>query len=223
MLSLNVNIRSQEKKELRKIRKENFLPGIIYGKSSMDNLLVKIPYLNFKNIYKEVGKGTIINLEVKDEKQDSKSKKHSVIIRDIQKDPLSGKFIHVDFYQLSMKKEVEVIIPLEFKGKAPAENELGGILIKNIHEIKIKALPKDLISSIKVDVSPLKSFEDEIKIKDLKVSAEIKIQDQMEGIVANIEKPKEETVEEAPTEEKPEEIEVVKEKKKEEKDEEKEN
>lgn len=216
MLSLNVDIRSKEKKELKKIRKEDFLPGIIYGKSSAKNLPVKISYPSFENIYKEAGKGTIVNLKIKEEKE---NKEYSVLIREVQKHPISDKFIHVDFYQLPMEKEVEVTIPLEFEGTAPAEKELGGILIKNIHEIKIKTLPKNLISSVKVDVSSLKNFEDEIRIKDLKISSEIKIQDQMEGIVASVGKQKEEIVEEVAAEEKPEEIEVVKEKKKEEKEE----
>lgn len=214
MLSLNAQFRSQEKRELKKIRKENFLPGVIYGKSSTDNLSVKVFYLDFEKIYSRTGKSTIINLRVKDGEQRLTSKEYSILIRDVQKDPISGKLIHIDFYQLPMEKEVEVVIPLEFEGKAPVEKELGGILIKSIHEVKIRALPKDLISSIKIDLSLLKTFEDEIRIKDLKIPPEIKVQDQPEGTVVSVTEAEEEITEAAPAEEKPEEIKRVEEKEK---------
>lgn len=214
MLSLNAQFRSQEKRELKKIRKENFLPGVIYGKSSTDNLSVKVSYLDFEKIYSRAGKSTIINLRVKNGEQRLTSKEYSILIRDVQKDPISGKLIHIDFYQLPMEKEVEVVIPLEFEGKAPVEKELGGILIKSIHEVKIRALPKDLISSIKIDLSLLKTFEDEIRIKDLKIPPEIKVQDQPEGTVVSVTEAEEEITEAAPAEEKPEEIKRVEEKKK---------
>ncbi|HOK35405.1 MAG TPA: 50S ribosomal protein L25 [Candidatus Pacearchaeota archaeon] len=215
MLSLTVEPRLKSEK----VRKENFLPGIVYGKD-VGNMLIKLPYVDFEKIYKKAGESTVINLRC--EIENGKIQEFPVLIREIQKDPLSDKFIHVDFYQLPMDEEVEVTIPLEFIGEAPAESQLGGVLIKNIHEVDIKALPKNLISSIKVDVSSLKTFEDAIKIKDLIVPAGVKILANPEEIVALIGKVEEEKIETVPTEteEKPEEPEVIKKEKKTEEEEE---
>lgn len=220
MLSLNVEPRLKIEKP-KKIRKEKFLPGVVYGKD-VGSISIKLPYIDFEKIYSEAGKSTVINLKYK--MPDGKIREFPVLIRDIQKDPISDKIIHIDFYQLPMDKEVEVTIPLEFEGEAPAEVQLGGVLIKNIHEVEIKALPKNLIPSIKVDVSSLKTFEDEIKIKDLPVPEGVRIMANPEEIVTLVGKVEEEKIEETVTEEveEPEEPEVIKKEKRTEEEEEKE-
>lgn len=204
MLSLVARRRKEIGKKLKTLRNEGFLPGIVYGKE-IGNLPIIVKYQDFKDVLKKISEGTIINLKIE-------KKNYPVLIREIQKDSLSEKFLHVDFYQLPMDKEVEVNIPLVFEGVAPAEKELGGVLIKNLHEVKIRALPKNLISSIKVDISSLSSLESEIKIKDLKLPPEIKILENSEEIVALVKK-EEEKIEVAPEQIRPEEIKTVKEEK----------
>lgn len=204
MLSLVVKGRKEIGKKIKTLRNEGFLPGIVYGKE-IGNLPIIVKYQDFKDILKKISEGTIVNLKIE-------KKNYPVLIREIQRDPLSEKFLHVDFYQLPMDKEVEVNIPLVFEGVAPAEKELGGVLIKNLHEVKIKALPKNLIPSIKVDISSLSSLESEMKIKDLKLPPKIKILENSEEIVALVKK-EEEKIEVAPGEIRPEEIKTVKEEK----------
>lgn len=215
MLMLTAKTREKNKEKAGLLRKNNILPAVIYGKNLKD-VSLKVDYNDFNDIYKEVGESMIINLKIEGiegEKRDE----YPVLIREVQKDPLSGNFLHVDFYQLPMNEEVEVTVPLEFEGEAPAEKELGGVLIKNIHEVEIRALPKDLIYSIKVDTSSITTFEDEIKIKDLKIAPEVKILADPEEIVALVGKIEEEKIEEVPEKEKEkvEEIEVIGEKKEE--------
>jgi large subunit ribosomal protein L25 len=209
MLSLIVE--SRQKGSPKFLRKNNYLPGVVYGKE-IKGLPIKVGYQDFEKIYKKAGESTIITLKVKTEE---KQKEFPVLIREVQKDPLSENPLHVDFYQLPMNEEIEVTIPLNFKGEALAEKELGGILIKNIHEIDVKALPQNLIHSIDIDISSLKTFEDTIKIKDLPVPPGIKVLADPEEIVALVGRVEEEKIEAAPSEEKPEEVEVIKEKKEE--------
>jgi len=138
-----------------------------------------------------------------------------VLIHDIQRDSVSDKFIHIDFYQASLKQEVEVVIPLVFKGVAPVIKELGGTLVKEIQEIKIKALPQNLPHDIKIDVTSLKTFEDEIFIKDLKIPAEVKVLRNPDEIIVKVVPPtKVEEELEKPIEEKVEEVEKVEKEKK---------
>ena len=129
----SLTVKSRLEKPLL-LRKKDLLPGVVYGKD-VGNLLIQLSSQEFEKIYKEVGESTIINLKIQQAIANSKgessvshrtgkqqtTQEFPVLIREIQKDPLSGKFIHVDFYQLPMEKEVEVTVPLEFVGKAPAE------------------------------------------------------------------------------------------------------
>jgi len=186
MLFLTAQIRSEKRRKVKKLRKEGFLPAIVYGKG-IENLPIKVSYRDFKKIYQKAKEGRIINLKVKNDKE----REFFTLIREVQKDPLSDQFIHADFYQLPKREEVTTVVPLKFEGEAPAEKNLGGVLIKNIHELKIKALPKDLIFSIKVNLSSLKSFEDVIKVKDLKIPSNVKILANPEEVVALVERPQE--------------------------------
>ena len=212
MLSLIVEKREKLKEKTDFLRKDNLLPAVVYGKE-LGNVPVKTNYNDFKNTYEEAGESTIIKLKIKGEKD--KEEEYPVLIREVQKDPLSGDFLHADFFQLPMNEEVEVTVPLDFKGESPAEKELDGVLIKNLHEIEIKALPNNLVHSIEVDVSSLAQLDDEIKIKDLVVPDEVKILTEPDEIVAVVGRVKEEKIEEEPEEEKIEDIEVVGEKKEE--------
>lgn len=212
MLALTVESRPLKRKELKLLRRTGYLPAIVYGRA-MKNLPVRLDYKDFEKVYQETGKSTIIKLQIKGTNDDKKNIEYPVLIRDVQKDPVSEKYLHIDFYRLPMKEKIEVAIPIEFKGKALAEEELGGVLIKNIHELKIKALPQDLVHKVEVDISSLKTFEDTIKVKDIILPSNIEVLIPVDEVVVLVRKEEEEEIEAAPTEEKPEEIEVVKKKK----------
>jgi len=109
-----------------------------------------------------------------------------VLIKEVSRDPLTEKFLHVDFYQPKLKEAIEATIPLVFEGEAPAVKELGGTLVKNISEVEVKALPQNLPKEIKVNVGVLKTFEDHIKIADLKLPEGVKILKEPEEIVAQV-------------------------------------
>lgn len=209
MIKLSAKIRKDFGKKTRSIKKAEMIPAVVYG-PSVKNISVEVDYEGFKKVFNQAGESSLIILEVEGEK-----KERPVLIHEIQKDHVSGKFIHIDFYQASLKQEVEVTIPLIFEGVAPAIKELGGTLIKEIQELKIKALPQNLPHDIEVDISTLKTFEDEIRIKDLQLPAGIKITRSLEEIVAKVvplTKVEEELAK--PVEEKVEEVEKVEKEKK---------
>src|SRR3989338_7705498 len=100
--------------------------------------------------------------------------------------------MHIDFYQLPLDKEIELSIPVESSGEAPAVKELGGILVQNLHEVNIKALPTNLIHEITVDLSGLKEMGNSILVKDLIIPSNIEILADMEQTVFTVEQPREE-------------------------------
>lgn len=207
MLTISVKIRD-EKEKLNTLREKGGLPAVLYG-HGVKNLLLSVSEKEFEKIYKQAGGSSLISLETKDQKE-----KPLVLIHETQKNPLTDKFIHIDFYQPSLKEKTEAKIPLIFEGEALAVKELNGTLIKSIQEIEVKALPQNLPHEIKVNIESLKTFEDNILIKDLKVGEGIEILKQAEEVVASVapparveeelEKPIEENVEEVEKVEKPE-------------------
>jgi len=89
---------------------------------------------------------------------------------------------------------------------------LEGTLVKNINELKVEALPANLLSEIKVDISSLETFDDLIKIKDLDISKDVKILADKEEAVASVSPPRTEeelAALEEEVEEKPEEVEKI--------------
>jgi large subunit ribosomal protein L25 len=174
MISLKAKTRIEKNYE------DGSIPAILYG-PGVENLMIQINRKEFEKAY-EVVEETLMTLEVD-------GKQYSVLIYDTQQDPVSLDFIHVDFYQPNLKAEVETEIELEIVGEAPAVKNLGGTLITNIKELKIKALPKDIPNAIKIDVSGLNTFEDHILVKDIKVPSTVKVMDDPEEVVVQVTHP----------------------------------
>lgn len=197
MFELSAKIRKSDE-STDALRKQGFLPAVLYGKG-VENLSLSVDRREFEKIYKQAGTSSLVALTAGD-------RKFSVLIHSLQKHALSGDFIHIDFYQPSLTEATIAKIPLEFIGIAPAEKDLGGTIVKDIQELEVKALPTNLPSKIEVDVSSLKTFEDNILIKDIKISKDVEIIKESDEVVvsvsaptnveAELEKPIEEAVEE---------------------------
>jgi len=207
MLVLKAEKRKLTGKKVRKLRKEGEVPAVLYG-PEIKNISLKLNLKEFERIYKEAGETSLISLEVENDK-------FSVLVYDVEKDSLTNEPIHVDFYQPILTKEVEAFVPLVFEGESLAVKDLGGTLVKEIQGVKVSALPQNLPHEIKVDIDSLKTFEDEILIKDLKVPNNVKVLKDLNEVVAIVIAPELEKIEkelEKPIEEKVAEVEKVEEK-----------
>ncbi len=209
MINLRAKIRKVFGKKTRSAKRSGKIPAILYG-PEIENIPLEVDVKDFKKVFEQMGETSLISLKLEGDKNEKK-----VLIHAIQRDPINDDFIHIDFYQPSLKQEIEVEVPLIFEGVAPAVKELGGTLVKEIQQIKIKCLPQNLVHDIKIDVSVLKTFDDEILVKDLKVPPEIKLLKNPNEIVAKVALPTKVEEELAkPIEEKVEEVEKVEKKEK---------
>lgn len=177
MLTLSAKIRKVFGKKVKNLRKKGILPAILYG-PKIKNLPLQINLKEFKKVFEKVGESTIFELLVG-------KKKYSVIIHDLQRDPLSNEILHVDFYQPPLAEKIVAKVPLVFKGESMAEKK-GGVLVKNITEIEVEAFPKDLPHEIEVDLSKLKNFEDHIFVKDLPFGEKVKPSRPLDEIVVYV-------------------------------------
>ncbi len=190
MTSLTATIR-QTKEKSDTLRKQGILPGVLYGES-IKNVSLKVVEKDLEKVLKTAGETSIISLDIGGKSTD-------VLIHQIGKDPVSGKAIHIDFFHPSSKKKIEAEIELVFEGESEAVKSGGGILIKELKEIKVKGLAKDLPKELIVDISVLKTLEDRVLVKDLPLPAGIEVfGHREEDIVAHIALPREEKEMKAP-------------------------
>ncbi|HPO06956.1 MAG TPA: 50S ribosomal protein L25 [Candidatus Pacearchaeota archaeon] len=178
MLTIDAKIRELKGRKTEELRREGMIPAVLYG-PGIENKDLTVTGKEFANLFRQAGKSSLVGLRVENE-----AKNFMVLINDLSVDPVSGKTIHIDFYQPDLKKEIEADVPLVFVGESPAVKDLGGTLIKNFDEIAVKALPADLPREIKVDISVLKNFDDAIAVKDLTVAGKVELLKNPEEIVA---------------------------------------
>jgi len=182
-----------EKLKAKKIRRDKMIPAVIYGQGKKARHIA-LKYLDFEKLYDQIGESSLVDLDI-DGKNEIKA-----LIHDVQTDPISGKYIHADFYEVDLTKKVTVAVELEFTGEAPIVKNEGGILIKHLNEIEIECLPTDLVKKFKVDVSGLTDFNSAIHVKDLKISDKVEILNDPDEVVINVSEPKEEEEKPAPAE-----------------------
>lgn len=170
-------------KSPKELRREGLIPAVVYGKKEQSTS-VCVDAKEFKKLLRSIGETTVFDLQI------TGGKTYHVLVRDRMFDSLSGDILHVDFYAVSLDEAIETAIELEYTGEAPAVKELGATLVKNLDEIDVKALPNDLPSSLVVEVSSLKTFEDVIHIKDLAISDKVTILSDPETIIASVSRPR---------------------------------
>lgn len=187
-IELEAKTRELVGKSQNSLRKEGFLPSVIYG-HNFKSLPIQIKYSDFEKIFKKAGESTLINLKIE-------GREEPAVIKDIQKDPVSDKIIHADFYKVNLKEKIKAKVPLVMKGESEAV-KAGGILVKIVNELEVEALPQDLPHELQIDISRLQNFGDHILIKDISISDKVKIEANLEDIVALVQEPRAEVVEEA--------------------------
>jgi len=181
-IQLKSKMRDVIGKKVKQSRKDGLVPAVVYGhKIASRNIWINL--LDLKKTYNKAGESTLIELEVD-------GKNINALIQDVQIEPMSGNFCHADFFEVNMSEKIEAEVPLEFIGESEAIKALGGMLLKNADAIHVSCLPGDLPAKIEVDISAIKTFEDHVKVKDLKISDKVKILSDIEMIVAGVMPPR---------------------------------
>lgn len=164
-LELAVDARSVLGKQTKRLRRAGNVPGVVYGKGT-PSIPVQVDAKHFETLYHAAGRTTIFQLEIPG------TGTRSAIIKSVQRHPLSGRAIHVDFFLPDLTIELQIDVPLVFVGEAPAIETTGGSLFTSLSHLKVTALPADLPHEITVDVTPLVDLEAAIHVRDLGVESD---------------------------------------------------
>ncbi len=169
---LNVAARAQTGRSAsRRLRKANRVPAILYGKhTSPESLSIEGP--EFVRLLRSVaGRAVLVELERAD-----KPDKALTFVQEIQRDPMTDKYLHVDFQEVKPDEKFEIRVPIQITGESFGVKNQSGVLETNAHQIRIRCLPKDLPEFIIVDVTELKVGE-AIKVGEMKPIAGVEFLD----------------------------------------------
>lgn len=181
-VDLDVEERKEAGKgEIGRLRKTGFVPGIVYGDENKA-LPVKLERKKLIHFFHSIGGVNVLtNLKIKGEKGSSDQ---LVIIRDMQRDPVTDNLIHLDFQRVSLKKRITSEVNIVLKG-IPEGVTAGGILDHALRIVEVESLPLDMPELIELDISGFK-IHDSIHVKDLPLPPNVKMKTDPERGVLSI-------------------------------------
>ncbi len=191
-IKLEAKTRLETGKSVKKLRRLGFVPAVVYGHGAA-NINVAVAASRIAQVLKEAGESTLLELQIEGDSSSigvGAGKTRNVLIHATQTDPVRDFITHVDFMEVRMDQKIKAGITVVCVGEAPAVKELGGILVRNIHELEVEALPADLPHHLEADISAMKTFEDHIKVGDIKITRGVKILADETMIVASVMPPR---------------------------------
>ncbi len=186
----------------RRIRKAGQIPAVVYGAKKEPIPLLVDPRAISDVLHSQSGHNTIFSVSVE-------GTLSNVMVKDYQVDPVRGKLIHADLYEIAMDQLLKLTVDIETTGEAEGVKIGGGILDVVSRSLEVECLPADIPKSILVDVSHLK-INDYIRVKNLPVNPKVKVLNDPEVVIVTVAPPVKEEVVEAAAPAGPAEPEVIK-------------
>jgi large subunit ribosomal protein L25 len=205
---LDARRRSVVGKQVRALRREGIIPGVLYG-TGVESTSLELEGREASRVLSRLSGSTLLDLVLEGDT-------HNVLVRDVQRDPILQTVRHVDFLKVAMDVAIRTAVPLDLVGEAPAVKTFGGVLVTGVDEIEVEALPADLPSRLTVDLEALTEIGKAITVGDLFVGKGVKLLTSKDELVARVTQAEAEIVEEEPVAAVPVEPEVIEKPKKEE-------
>jgi large subunit ribosomal protein L25 len=143
---LSGELRDGRKKALAgRLRRSGKIPAVVYG--AIEPLAISVDAREFRTSFKRITENTIIDLRLS-------SESHEVLVKDYQRDNLTGEILHIDFYEFKKGVALRTRVPVRLMGNPVGVKE-GGILEVLLHSLEVECLPKDLPEEITLDISEL--------------------------------------------------------------------
>ena len=194
-LELEASKRNVTGKKVRFLRRQGIIPANIYG-HGIDSTAINIDVKNLKHLVAHAGKTDLISLKVDDSEAPVK-----VLMREVQRNPMTDEPLHVDFYQVRMTEKIKAEVPLVLIGEAPVLKKVkGSSVIRLIDSLDIEALPDDLPHSFEVDVSHLEELDQTIHVKDIPLGHGVTLFSDPEQMAVKVIEARKEEVIEVPVE-----------------------
>lgn len=165
----------------RKMRREKLVPGIVYSKGQ-ETKHVRVDQIDFVKVFRIVGTSSLMELEVDGEVL-------PVIVKSVQRDPVKGDVIHIDFQKLDMKQKIKITVPVYLQHRDSIKIQ-PSVLMQMLDTIEIECLPGDIPESVGIDVSGM-DFDTPLYVKDLDIVNEenVEVLTELESIICTLNEP----------------------------------
>jgi large subunit ribosomal protein L25 len=165
--------------EARRMRRDRKLPAVVYGGDKESNPITLNPREIVSILKSESGQNTVFQLKL------GGGVSETVMIFDVQIDPITHSLVHADLVRIAMDVELEVEIPIELIGEPIGVRLHGGVLDHSLRELTVTCLPGDIPEQIVVDVSEL-DLHDSIRVGDLPIPDNVKVETDPDRSVASV-------------------------------------
>lgn len=184
---LKTEVRNDAGKKVAKgLRNKGLVPAVVY-KGGKDALKLQLANDALEQVlHTKAGENVIITLEIEGEGQ---KKPKTVIVKEVQRDPIKNRILHVDFNEISLTETLKVNVPLATHGEAAGVKKDGGVLEHILWELQVECLPTNIPAKIEVDISNLE-IGHFIMVKDIKVPEGVKVLNDGELIAISVKAPK---------------------------------
>ena len=184
-IDLKAQVRKKTGKgSARTLRREGRVPAVLYGQKT-ESIMLSIDVREFEKIVKKANIGSLLlNLQI----QNGKTLTRPAMIKELQTNPVTGAFIHIDFYEIDMQRKIRVSVPVVARGKSVGV-ENGGLLQIVRRELELFCLPTAIPRAIEVDVTDLE-IGDAIHIEEIALPAEVELQEEADFTVVTVLAPK---------------------------------
>jgi len=190
-LDIKAQVRQKAGKgSARSLRREGRIPAVLYGPKT-DPMLLSIDFKDFDQITKKANIGSVLlNLQI----ENGQTSTRPAMIKELQSHPVSGAFLHVDFYEIDMQRRLRVGVPVVTRGKAAGVEE-GGMLQIVRREVEVLCLPTAIPDVIELDVTHL-NIGDSIHVHEIPFASDVEIPADVDYTVVTVLAPKVEKLEE---------------------------
>lgn len=165
-------------KKVGALRRNGQLPGVMYGRHIESTPILMDMREASKALYK-MSASSIVTIVLD-------GKEYPSLVREKQRNYILGTLKHVDFQVVSMKEKIRTMVTVELVGISPAVKNLNGVVVQNLNEIEVEALPQDLPERLELDLSVLENIGDSMLVKDLKVASDVAILSDLDEAVVVI-------------------------------------
>jgi large subunit ribosomal protein L25 len=171
----------------RSLRKAGFIPGVIFGEAKPSEP-ISIKTSDFIKVFSQAGETTVVYCAVD-------GNEVPTLISNVSYDPVLGTVQHVDLLRVNLKKKVRARVPIQIKGVSEAVAVHGGVLLQQMTEIEVEALPQNIPHELSVDIGAITQIGQEITVAQLPASNSYTITDSPERVVVSVTAHKEESTE----------------------------
>lgn len=166
-------------KKVRFLRRQGITPVHIFG-HGFESMALQCDTALLQKVLVQAGRTGLVSLKL------GNKGPRNVLVREIQRNPVTTELLHVDFYEVRATERIKVNVPIVLIGEAPALKFKGSILVQELDHLSVECLPENIPASAELELSLLTGAEQALRVKDITLGEEVTVTNDPELVVAKI-------------------------------------